>query len=229
MRILFSLVISAFVVVTLFYLIIGLIHQDVPELDTEDKRVNVNIEEVKKEAPEQEAKSPKKKRIEPEPNLIDEIKPLINHTLSNPNQPLINLSVAQTEFSFQSKEIPKLQENWIQPTASSQIDAKALGEQIGGDTKTLRKVTPMSTRKPQIPKVAWDNKINGWVMLSLEVTPSGHVENIQVVDASPRGVFEDEAVAAVSRWQYYTIPGETNLRLLQKIEFEWKNYPYNWE
>ena len=87
----------------------------------------------------------------------------------------------------------------------------------------------MSTRKPQIPKIAWDNKINGWVTVSLEVTPSGHVKNIKVLNASPRGVFEDEAVNAVSHWQYYTSPGETNLRLIQKIEFEWKDYPYNWE
>ncbi|GAA6135590.1 hypothetical protein NBRC116188_23800 [Oceaniserpentilla sp. 4NH20-0058] len=228
MRILLSFFISAFIVVSLFYMIIGLIHQDTPPLEMEEKIVQVNIENVKKEAPEQEAKSRKKKINEPDPNLIHKIQPTINHDLNNLNQPLINMSMTPTEFKFKSSNIPKLQENWIQPTAPSQIDAQALGEQIGSKPKTLRKITPMTTRKPQIPKIAWENKINGWVTVSIEVTPSGFTENIQVIDASPRGVFEDEAVATVKHWRYQSQDGE-NRKLLQKIEFQWKDYPYNWE
>lgn len=228
MRILFSLGIAALVVVSLFYMIIGLIHQDIPPLNLEDKMVRINIDKVKKETHEEDVKPKKKKIVEPEPPLQSAIQPTITQNPSILNQPLINLNMAQTEFQFQSNDIPKFQENWVQPTTSIQTDAAALAEQIGGNPKTLRKVIPVSTRQPQIPKIAWENKINGWVLVSLEVKPSGHTENIQVLDASPRGVFEDEAVAAVNRWLYETSEGE-NRRLLQKIEFEWKNYPYNWE
>lgn len=228
MRILFSFGIAALVVVSLFYMIIGLIHQDIPPLKLENEMVRINIESVKKENNDEAVKPKKKKPIEPEPTLKNVNQPIITQNPSSLNQPLINLNMAQTEFQFQSNDIPKFQENWVQPTTSIQTDATALAEQIGGNPKTLRKVIPVSTRQPQIPKIAWENKINGWVLVSLEVKPSGRTENIQVVDASPRGVFEDEAVAAVNRWLYETSEGE-NRRLLQKIEFEWKNYPYNWE
>ncbi|MGR6870963.1 TonB family protein [Pseudomonas sp. HK3] len=228
MRILFSLFTSVFIVMTLFYLIIGLIHQDVPNLELEEQLIRVNIESVKKEKDEKASKPKKKTLIEPEPILKSEIQPSITRKFSNLNQPLINLSAAQTEFQFQSKDMPKFQENWIQPKASSQSDAEALGEQLGSTPETLRKVIPISTRQPHIPKIAWENKINGWVLVSLEVKPSGRTENIQVLDAYPRGVFEDEAVAAVSSWLYETYTG-SNRRLLQKIEFQWKYYPYNWE
>ena len=228
MRILFSLLTSVFVVISLFYLIIGLIHQDVPLLEAEEALVRVNIESVKKEKDENIPKSKKKTDIEPEPTLKSEIDLSISRNVNNSNQPLINLSAAQTDFQFQSKDIPRFQENWIQPKASSQSGAKALGEEIGSTPEALRKVIPISTRQPQIPKIAWENKINGWVLVSLEVKPSGRTENIQVLDAYPRGVFEDEAVAAVSSWLYETYTG-SNRRLLQKIEFQWKYYPYNWE
>ncbi|MFY0641654.1 MAG: TonB family protein [Bermanella sp.] len=228
MRILFSLLTSVFVVISLFYLIIGLIHQDVPLLEAEEALVRVNIESVKKEKDEKAPKPKKKTDIEPEPILKSEIDLSIAPSVNNSNQPLINLSTAQTDFQFQSKDIPRFQENWIQPKASSQSGAKALGEEIGSTPEALRKVIPISTRQPQIPKIAWENKINGWVLVSLEVKPSGRTENIQVLDAYPRGVFEDEAVAAVSSWLYETYTG-SNRRLLQKIEFQWKYYPYNWE
>jgi TonB family protein len=228
MRILFSLLTSVFVVISLFYLIIGLIHQDVPLLEAEEALVRVNIENVKKEKDEKAPKPKKKTDIAPEPTLKSEIDLSIARNVNNSNQPLINLSSAQTDFQFQSKDIPRFQENWIQPKAPSQSGAKALGEEIGSTPEALRKVIPISTRQPQIPKIAWENKINGWVLVSLEVKPSGRTENIQVLDAYPRGVFEDEAVAAVSSWLYETYTG-SNRRLLQKIEFQWKYYPYNWE
>lgn len=227
MRIIFPTFISAFIVVSLFYLIIGLIHQDYPTLEIEEESVQVNIENVTKEAPEQEAKSKKREVLEPEPTLISEIKPSLNQSLINPDQPLIKLSVEQTEFKFQSEDIPKLQENWVQPSANP-IDAKTLGEQIGSNPKTLRKIIPVSTRKPLVPKIAWENRIDGWVLLSFEVTSEGKTENIQVLDSYPRGIFEDEAVAAANRWIYLPIEGP-NSRLSQKIEFQWKDYPYNWE
>lgn len=228
MRIVLSLCISVFIVISLFYVIIGLIHQDISSVEIEEELVRVNIENVKKEAHKEETKPRKKTLIEPEPILKSDIQPNLTQKFNSSNQPFINLSGAKTEFQFQSKDMPKFQENWVQPNTSAQADAEALGESIGDNPETLRKVIPISTRQPQIPKIAWENKINGWVLVSLEVKPSGRTENIQVVDASPRGVFEDEAVAAVSSWLYESSKGG-NRRLLQNIEFQWKNYPYNWE
>ncbi len=42
----------------------------------------------------------------------------------------------------------------------------------------------------------------GWVLVQFDVTPAGTVENVQAVDAMPRGVFERNALRAVERWRY---------------------------
>jgi protein TonB len=39
-------------------------------------------------------------------------------------------------------------------------------------------------------------------MLRFDITEEGRVENIQVVDANPRNLFEREARNAVKKWKY---------------------------
>lgn len=43
---------------------------------------------------------------------------------------------------------------------------------------------------------------NGWVQLSFDVSASGDVENIKIIDSYPAGRFDDEAVEALAKWKY---------------------------
>ena len=90
---------------------------------------------------------------------------------------------------------------------------------------------PFNTRQPNVPDVAWQNKISGWVLVAFNVTPDGNTRNIRVLDAKPRGVFEEKVVAAVDDWTYrVTFSGEAaagNIVLTQKIEVSWESYPQN--
>jgi protein TonB len=75
-------------------------------------------------------------------------------------------------------------------------DGPALG--MGGDSG----VVPMVRVNPQYPPRAASRGIEGWVHLRFTVTALGSTDDIQVVEADPRGYFETAAKSAVKRYKY---------------------------
>jgi TonB family protein len=56
--------------------------------------------------------------------------------------------------------------------------------------------------EPEYPDAALRKNIEGWVELSFVITADGKVTNINVLDATPAGVFEAAATKALSRMRY---------------------------
>ena len=64
-------------------------------------------------------------------------------------------------------------------------------------------VSATSVRLPVVyPKEAMEQCIEGWVLLRFSITELGAVENVEVVDAEPLGIFEKAAIEVVSKWEY---------------------------
>ena len=80
------------------------------------------------------------------------------------------------------------------PTVQVGTGGAAIG--LDGD------VVPLVRIEPQYPNRAMTHGIEGWVQLQFTITAAGTVRDPVVVDANPRGYFEDAAVKAVSRWKY---------------------------
>jgi TonB family protein len=55
---------------------------------------------------------------------------------------------------------------------------------------------------PEYPAEARKLGLSGWVDLALTAQPDGSVADVAVVRASPPGVFDKSAIAAVRRWRY---------------------------
>jgi periplasmic protein TonB len=55
---------------------------------------------------------------------------------------------------------------------------------------------------PRYPTTAVRSNQEGWVEVTFTITPEGNVDDVKVVDAEPRHVFDRAAVEAVSRWKY---------------------------
>lgn len=100
----------------------------------------------------------------------------------------------------------------------------------GQDARGFVEVVPYNTRRPNVPEVAWQNKISGWVLVAFTVTPRGETGDVRVLDANPRGVFEEKVIAAVQDWQYsvnFSRQSTANVVLTQRVEVRWQDYPNN--
>ena len=140
----------------------------------------------------------------------------------SPQQPM---EMPALELSPGELAVPAVGENWSAPLGSSGISLPA-----GQDARGYVEVVPFNTRRPNVPEVAWRNRISGWVLVAFTVTPEGNTRDIRVLDASPRGLFEELVVAAVQDWRYtLSFSGKSagNVVLTQKVDVDWRNYPQN--
>lgn len=60
----------------------------------------------------------------------------------------------------------------------------------------------LSRQPPQYPYKAARRGIEGWVRVVFEVTETGSVDNVEVIESDPPGVFDNAAVQAVYRWRF---------------------------
>jgi protein TonB len=73
------------------------------------------------------------------------------------------------------------------------------GSQSGGPEQ---EVMPLNDVRPEYPYRARQRGIEGHIKLAFTITPAGKVENIRVLEASPRNVFDREARRAAARWRF---------------------------
>jgi len=61
---------------------------------------------------------------------------------------------------------------------------------------------PVMRVEPKYPIDAAKNRITGYVQLAFDVSRTGDVSNINVIESSPTGVFDKVATKALSQWKY---------------------------
>ncbi len=83
---------------------------------------------------------------------------------------------------------------------SAGTDTEAFAAGSGGFTGA--DLVPMASARPRYPRSAVDAGLEGWVEVIFRIRGDGYVEDVRVLDASPRGVFEDAAVHAMQQWVY---------------------------
>lgn len=82
--------------------------------------------------------------------------------------------------------------------------------------------------EPQYPRRALRNRIEGRVLLSFTIDTEGRVRDAVVEEASPRGMFERPALAAIDKWRYEPFLQDgvaTERRVVQEIRFTLSDDP----
>ena len=87
-------------------------------------------------------------------------------------------------------------------------------------------LVPLSTARPQMPDWACDQKLNGWVEAIFTVMPNGRVQDVRIVDADPRGVFEVAAIESISHWIYAPVKQAAEVK--QRVPMNHEDCAYNW-
>ena len=176
--------------------------------------------EPREELPEPEDDTPDEPPDEPPMETLDLATP------SPPTpMPSSDLELPALDLGVGDIKIQAAGQSWSAP-----LEAGGVPVAGGGDAQGYVEVVPYNTRRPNVPEVAWQNKVNGWVLVAFSVTPQGNTRNVRVLDASPRGVFEEKVIASVEDWQYklnFSGKARGEVILTQKVEVQWKNYAQN--
>ncbi|NWG47473.1 MAG: energy transducer TonB [Alphaproteobacteria bacterium] len=77
---------------------------------------------------------------------------------------------------------------------------------MGGASAGEDGLTRKHVEMPVYPRGAERRGIEGYVVVKFTVTPEGQVADINVVESSPEGVFDEAAVQAVEKWTFEPVP-----------------------
>jgi protein TonB len=163
---------------------------------------------------------------DPEPQEVNP-EPQMDPVAANvpDNQPQINADMPSFDVGSLSISTGPVGQGWTAPL----INNDALLE-VGEDSKGYIEIVAYTTRRPIIPTIAFKNKTNGWVLLVFNVARDGSTKNIRVLDANPRGVYEEAAVLALRHWRY-SVANLKNYQgdmvLTQRLEMNWQDYKNN--
>lgn len=82
---------------------------------------------------------------------------------------------------------------------------------------TSQRAKPLQRNQPQYPRRALDRKIEGYVIVQFDVNAQGAPENIKIIEAKPKNLFDKETIQAIKTWRYEKIASK-NIEI--KIEFK---------
>ncbi|MCE9678276.1 energy transducer TonB [Shewanella sp. AS1] len=141
------------------------------------------------------------------------------------DSPVIEISMEKQDTKVQDKprvkpkpptppEQPPLPDT-PPPDSSSDIDtnmafnmsgvtagAATTGFKLGNMMTRDGDATPIVRIEPQYPIAAARDGKEGWVQLSFTINELGGVDDVEVIDADPKRVFDREAKRALKKWKY---------------------------
>ncbi len=63
-------------------------------------------------------------------------------------------------------------------------------------------VIPLVRVQPMYPPAAANQRIEGWVVMIFDISPTGRVRNPKVVSYHPTDIFNQSALQAIRKWKY---------------------------
>lgn len=70
------------------------------------------------------------------------------------------------------------------------------------DKSKVNEASPVKRVPPIYPEKAVQNELEGFVVLSFDITETGTTDNVKVVESQPAGVFDKSAKVALKQWEY---------------------------
>ncbi len=110
----------------------------------------------------------------------------------------------ETAKEPKKKAEKKVTEKVREPKAARKSESRQ--QQAAASAKGKFDPNPVYRAKPAYPAGARASKIEGHVVVSYSVAPSGAVTGVRVVSASPPGIFNSATIAAVRQWRFKPSP-----------------------
>jgi protein TonB len=87
-------------------------------------------------------------------------------------------------------------------TLTPVVDARGAMTRMSMSAGSDRDVIPLVRIAPDYPPRALSRGLEGWVQVQFTITPTGTVKDPIVVNAEPKGIFDDAALKSIARWRY---------------------------
>lgn len=158
-------------------------------------------DEDKDKAADLEAYSVGDRRPAIDPQKITIERPTIQNDfkLDIPKPSASGIQMARPTFQVMSEpEAAPAAQNTPTRTADSSGTTPAVNP-AGGETRAIR---PLRMDPPDYPRDAYRRRQEGYVVVEFTINAQGETENIDVIEAQPRGAFDAEARRAVARWTF---------------------------
>ncbi len=81
---------------------------------------------------------------------------------------------------------------------------------------------PLKTVPAHYPRKAQISNTEGWVFFEFNLSESGKVKHLNVIDSHPKGIFEEVASKAISKWTFKPIKGVSSYKYV--MEFQLRGY-----
>jgi len=102
--------------------------------------------------------------------------------------------------------IDETQRNWEEPTSILEtgnfMDTLLDVSAVSSVNTDPRGYTLDGEHKLVYPRWKHGFELEGWVVVEFDVSETGHVENVVVVDAKPNRLFDDEAIKAAQKVRF---------------------------
>ncbi|WP_299808459.1 M56 family metallopeptidase [uncultured Shewanella sp.] len=77
-----------------------------------------------------------------------------------------------------------------------------LNQQVQAGAHEHNDIHPLTRVEPKYPIQAAKAHQSGFVQLKFDISPSGAVSNVSVIESSPEAIFDKSAVTALKQWRY---------------------------
>jgi periplasmic protein TonB len=116
----------------------------------------------------------------------------------------------QREKPVQTQATPRMSKITFDRTVENKVEMLAPDVNAKGSISRMsvsvggsdRDVIPLVRIEPEYPQRAAQRGLEGFVVVQFTITPAGTIKDPVVVNAEPKGVFDQAAIKAVMRWKY---------------------------